>query len=187
MGLLFRRAETGISLEFVLSTKVPGWGSWRIPAGINLGNTHRFDIAMEALASIFSLFPYPVRLQRRALRTPPLLHLWVLGELGSRREGSLSSKVSGSGLSRPGSPSGPENQSRIRPRPNRGRHTPVRRRDLDSRCTLRASCRLPAEHLCLPGSSSNSRPKVPYRSIHPAVRAFSKKSCELDTWNLSSA
>lgn len=46
-----------ISQELVLSTKVPGRVGWGIPADINLGNTQRFDSALQALPSAFSSSP----------------------------------------------------------------------------------------------------------------------------------
>lgn len=105
LDLLFHRAEMRISQELVLSTKVPGRVGWGIIADINLGNTHRFDSALEALPSAFSSSPHPVRLQSRAWHPHPGFHLQASGEPESQGEKSFSDKVF-----RPASPSGRENQ-----------------------------------------------------------------------------
>lgn len=83
-GLLFCRAETGVSLEPLRSSHVPGAGGWSIPAASAWATPADSDSASEAFASAFPSCPRPVRLPPRALR-PRLVP--SPAELGSWGEG----------------------------------------------------------------------------------------------------
>lgn len=83
-GLLFCRAETGVSLEPLRRSHVPGAGGWSIPAASAWATPADSDSASEAFASAFPSCPRPVRLPPRAPR-PRLVP--SPAELGSWGEG----------------------------------------------------------------------------------------------------